>query len=133
MYTATTISKREVPEGIEYTIEFSDGIRTLTEPVIPQDEDGFRYFIEARLKSLNSSKTLPTKFVDGEVIIFDNATPVLTQAQINQNQYFNDLNRYNRIITYLVEPGFVAVDLPEVVALSAELKTNFKPEYLNFI
>ena len=133
MYTATTISKREVPEGIEYTIEFSDGIRTLTEPVIPQDEDGFRYFIEARLKSLNSSKTLPTKFVDGEVIIFDNATPVLTQAQINQNQYFNDLNRYNRIITYLVEPSFVAVDLPEVVALSAELKTNFKPEYLNFI
>ena len=133
MFTATTISKREVPQGIEYTIEFSDGTRTVIEPVIPQDEDGFRYFIEARLKSLNSSKTLPDKFVDGEVISFDDTTPVLTQAQIDQNQYFNDLNRYNRITTYLVEPGFVAGDFPEVVALSAKLKTNFKPEYLDVI
>jgi len=133
MFTATTISKREVPQGIEYTIEFSDGTRTVIEPVIPQDEDGFRYFVEARLKSLNSSKTLPTKFVDGEVIIFDKTTPVLTQAQIDQNQYFTDLNRYNRIITNLVEPGFVAVDFPEVVALAARLKTNFKPEYLDVI
>jgi len=133
MFTATPISKTEVPQGIEYLIEFTDGVRTVRETVIPQDEDGFRYFIEARLKSLDSSKILPIKFVDGEVISFEETAPVLTQAEIDRNEFFYDLNRYNRIKTYLIEPGFVLVNDAGIVALTAKIKTNFKPEYLNFI
>jgi len=132
-FTAKTISKEEVPQGLRFTVEFTNGTKSFVETIIPQDEVGLLLWVKSRLTSLNSTLTLPTQYPDGGVIVTALTPIVLTQAQIDQNQFFDDLNRYNRIKTYLIEPGFVSVDDTDVAALSAKIKTNFKPEYLNFI
>ena len=68
MYIATVNRKEQTERGIQFFVDFTDGETVVTESVIPQDEDGLIYYVKARLDSLNSSKTLPTKFLDGAVI-----------------------------------------------------------------
>ena len=68
MYIATVNRKEQTERGIQFFVDFTDGATVVTESVIPQDEDGLIYYVKARLDSLNSSKTLPTKFLDGAVI-----------------------------------------------------------------
>ena len=134
MYTAKIVNKETVPQGLKITVDFSDGTNTITEWSIPQDEDGFKYWVKSRLESLNSIITLNTGYaVNSTVDVSDPVPPALTQAQIDEKTWFTDYARWIRIKTTLVDTGVVDINNAKVQALLSKVKTNLKPEYVDKI
>jgi len=82
MFTATIIDKQKVDGILALTVRFTDGVDTLDETVKPQDEDGLKYFVKARLDSLNTSKKLETEDNIGRPIEIDPVVPVETAEQV---------------------------------------------------
>lgn len=132
MYTATIKSKVELEQGLQITVDFTDGVKTITETVIPQDETGLRHWVKARLTSLNSIAELDTKYAVDAVI--DLVEPVVekTQAQIDQDAWLVNYSRLTEV-QKLIDLGIIPTDNLKVVALRNKLKTDFKPAYLGLI
>lgn len=54
MFTHKIISKEFENGVLVFGVEFTDGTKTITEAVKPQDAAGFKHWLDARLTSLNS-------------------------------------------------------------------------------
>lgn len=86
MFTATITSKAEVERGIEFTVQFTDGVKTIERTVIPQDENGLKYFVKGELDRLNAAPELNTKYEVGAEI--DVTVPVVVTEPTQGDLYY---------------------------------------------
>jgi hypothetical protein len=127
MWTAKIQNKALENEQMVLTVLFTDGEKTLTETCKPQDEVGFQYWIDARLKSLNGSEVFKTAYEIGETV--EVKTPQVPVATV-QDVWMSKFYRLQQV-QKLVDLGIVPNDNPKVVALRNDLRTTLKLEYID--
>lgn len=86
MFEATIKSKREVKAGIEFTVEFTDGVKVIEGTVIPSDEDGLTYYVKSELDRLNAAPALDAKYAVGTAI--NVVKPVIVTEPTPEQLYF---------------------------------------------
>ena len=133
MYTATVIGKSLDGAAMKFTVEFTNGVTTVSESVIPQDEAGFKYWVKARLATFNSGAVLATTYVEGTTVDVTDVIvtpPTPTQAEVDQLQWMADYGKWIKIKTTLIDTGILTGNEVQVLALKSKVQTNFKPAYL---
>lgn len=130
MFTAR-IQNKTIEQGVlTINIIFSDGNISRTESCVPQNEDGFIFWVKGRLDTLNASSTLAQKYADGSVVSF--STPVVeepTQEETDRSNWIALQKKLDYIKSQLTD----VVKESEILALEAQVKADFKTEYLDFI
>lgn len=136
MFTAKIKEKNTDQGVIKIYVDFTDGVKTITEWCIPQNEEGFKHWVKSRLEAFNSSINLEEKLVvDATVDVTEKEVvqPVLTQAEIDRNVWLDKYYRWVRIKQTIVDTGIVPVTQPKLAAMLQNLKDTLKPEYIDFI
>ncbi len=128
MYTAKLIT-RDIDQGrYKWTVEFTDGATTWTEFFFNDKYEQVQRVVAVRLSALNAVDT----FTDGQNIDPTVPVAVLTQAEINRNEWLNDWRRLETA-DRLISAGVIADTLPAYVTLKTKVTTNFLPAYINFM
>lgn len=123
MFTAKIISKTKEEGIIALTVEFTDGVSTYTEVVKPQDEDGLKYWLEARIKSLETSKQLETADNIGKPIVFiEKEVLPETPEQIYYNSRWKLLEHKQDLDLGLITQEEYDTELSKVLALKPKIK-----------
>lgn len=133
MFTAKVKTKEELQQGIQVTVEFSDGQKTFEETVIPQDKTGFEHWVRSRLSSLNTIETIKTDYPDDSEVGAEEVPPTKTQAQLDEEQWFEDYYRFVRVKATLVDTGIVDIDNAKVQALLSDVQSGLKASYVDKI
>ena len=132
MYTAKITNKKEVPQGIEVTVEFTNGTKTLTEAVVPQDKRGFDHWLESRLTSLNSIADIEAIPVNTEI---DGTQPepvdTRTQAEKDRDNWLRKYYKWVQIKNNLIDTGVLTGNEKPVTDYLADVRAGFKPAYIN--
>lgn len=133
MYTAKVIEKVLQGAAMRFIVEFSNGETSVQESVIPQDEEGFKFWVKSRLAVFNAGETLALTYTEGSVIdVTEPEKPekILTQAEIDHTQWLNDYNKWVKIKTTLIDTGILTGNETQVAALKTKVQNNFKPAYI---
>jgi hypothetical protein len=136
MFTAKINRKEPRGAAIEIFVDFTNGTDVYTESCIPQNADGFKYWVRSRLETFNSSEILDAELQpQADVDVSDTVVtpPVLTQAEIDRNTWLTKYAKWVRIKTTIVDTGIVPITNPQLVARVDDLKATLQPEYLDFI
>lgn len=131
MFTASIIGKEIQVDGrTKVEVSFTDGVKTFSKFVIPQDKDGLEGFILGELKQLNIADA------DIPIGVFTPPTPTPpvvdteTQARID---WFTKVGKLSRVRTLLLDTKVLLGDEAEITNLVNEVKQDYKKEYLDFI
>ena len=136
MYTATITNKEFINGGIKVTVDFSDGVTTVTESCIPQDKDGFKYWVKSRLATFNGGQEVDSLYSLNEIVDVSEPVveePVLTQAEIDRNEWILDYRKWVKVKSTLIDTGILTGDEPQVLALKSQVQASFRPAYLSYI
>lgn len=134
MFTHKIISKEFENGVLVLGVEFTDGTKTITESVKPQDEVGFKYWLRSRLASLNSLSQLETVNV-GDSVDPTESVPVdtRTQAEKDRDAWLEKYAKWVRIKTTLIDTGVLTGNETQVQTFLSDVKSGFKPAYINYI
>lgn len=94
MFTHKIISKEFENGVLVLGVEFTDGVTVLTEAVKPQDETGLKFWLKARLDSLNSLSGLKD-IVVGQTIDLSDEAEALTPEELKQREY--EVSKYELV------------------------------------
>jgi hypothetical protein len=130
MWTATLKTKEAVAEGIRVTVEFSNGTKTLTETVIPQDETGFRHWVKSRLTSLNSIEEIDTKYAVEQPVDVTETVVQPTAEELARIEWFGDYRKLEQV-QKLIDLAVLTGNETPVVNLRNKVKNNFLPAYID--
>lgn len=136
MFTAKINRKEPRGAAIEIFVDFTNGTDTYTESCIPQNADGFKYWVKSRLETFNSGLALDVELQpQAEVDVSDTVVtpPVLTQAEIDRNTWLAKYQKWVRIKQTLVDTGIITAANPKAAAMLNELKSTLQAEYLDYI
>lgn len=136
MFTAKINRKEDRGGIVEVFVDFTNGTDTYTESCVPQNREGFDYWLKSRLETYNSSIEIKNDLVDGQpVTVTDVVTPppVLTQEEIDRNTWLEKYFKWVRIKQTIVDTGIVPVTQPKLAAMLQNLKGTLKPEYIDYI
>jgi hypothetical protein len=136
MYTAKINRKEDRGGAVEIFVDFTDGVKTYTDSCIPQDAEGFKYWVKSRLSTYNTAPVLTAELIDGaDVDVSDPEVvpPVLTQAEIDRNTWLGKYFQWVRIKQTVVDTGIVPLSNTKIAALLQNLKDTLKPEYIDYI
>lgn len=136
MYTAKINRKDYVAGVLRVFVDFTDGVTTISENCIPQNEDGLRFWIKSRLETFNSAPTIESKYADGaDVDVSDPVVvpPTPTADEIARVEWIKRYFKYVKVKTTLVDTGVLPADNAQVTTLRTWLTSNIRPEYLDFI
>lgn len=136
MYTAKVLNKEFVNGALKVTVEFTDGTTTVTESCIPQDFNGFKFWVKSRLATFNGGKEVDATFNIDDVV--DVTDPIITpepptQAELDQQEWLSDYDKWVKVKTTLIDTNVLTGNEPQVQTLLNKVKTNLKPEYLNLL
>ena len=118
------------------TVDFTNGTDTFTETCVPQNKEGFTFWVKSRLEAFNSSETLQTEYkVDDVVDVSDTVVtpPVLTQEEIDRNTWLEKYAKWVRIKTTVVDTGIVPISNTKIASMLQNLKDTLKAEYIDYI
>ena len=134
MYTAIIVDKTFSDNGYNITVDFSNGTKTFREKVIPQDRNGFDFWLKSRLEHYNSAELLESTLVEGEPIVPPEpevpSTP--TAAELARADWFARLGQLERV-SKLVDLGVIESSNVKLVSLQKSIKNDIKPEYIDSI
>jgi hypothetical protein len=130
MYTHKIISKEFENGVLVLGVEFTDGTKTITEAVKPQDEAGFKYWLQQRLTSLNSLSNLEKVAVNTSVDVTDPVV-VKTPEEIAEEEWFRLYNRWVNVKNNLIDTGVVPANNAKAVALLQSVKDGLLPAYID--
>ena len=132
MYTAQLTEKKLVDGKIVATVSYSDGADTLVETISFVDVETFKRAVKAKVDTLNATSstisTLPIGSIDTTP-----ATPVLTQAEIDEKTWMSQYSKWVRIKTTLIDTGILTGNEAPLVSLLNQVKSGFKASYVNDI
>jgi hypothetical protein len=133
MFTATIKNKEDDGGAVKFFVEFTDGEKTVTEWCIPQNEEGFNYWVQSRLEVFNSCKDLSSKLEKGTEITIvnqiENTPTVFSKEEQEKNDWFVDYAKFTRIKTNLVDNGILSESDESFLELSERVKKGYKQEY----
>jgi hypothetical protein len=133
MWTATIKEKGTSPQGTYVDVNFSDGTTTVTERCIPQDLNGFKYWVKGRLATFNCKDDINATYnIDDKVDVTDTEKQGLSQDEIELGLWRAKFVRLQSV-QKLIDLGIVANDNPKVVALRNDLKDTIKADYIDRI
>lgn len=134
MFTHKIISKEFENGVLVLGVEFTDGVKVITEGVRPQDEVGFKHWLKSRLASLNSLTDLEQVTVNSSVDLVD---PQPTQAELDKQAWFAkyfELEQLEKLAAKNFLTGARLTILNTRLASARSfLDVNIKAEYLDFI
>lgn len=136
MYTAKIVNKEYSGAALKISVEFSDGVTTLTESCIPQDEAGFKYWVKSRLATFNNGKTIDSTVAINDVV--DVSEPVVTPPtptaeEIARDEWFKNYIKWVKIKSTLIDTGVLTGNETKLVQLKAKVTSDFLPAYLDII
>lgn len=142
MYIAKFNTTEETAQGTRFYVDFTNGENTITEWCIPQDKDGFDYWVKGRLQAINSAELLKQQVVAGEEIVIaqPEPTPELTEEQIaflNRKQAWFEAKEKLRLFLELkdmAEKTGKTVDLErlaQIDALATFVDENIEADFFN--
>jgi len=132
MFTHKIISKEFENGVLVLGVEFTDGVKVITEAVKPQDEDGFKYWLTQRLNSLNSLSELETVTLNTTIDLSPSVV-VKTAEEIAKDEWFKKYNRWINVKTNLIDTGVVLISNPKAQALLQSVKDGLLPEYIDLL
>lgn len=136
MYTAKIINKEYVGAALRVSVEFSDGVTTVVETCIPQDEAGFKFWVKSRLTTFNSGKTIDsTTAIDDVVDVADPVVvpPTPTAEEIARDAWLTNYRKWIKIKSTLIDTGVLTGSETKLVQLKAKVTSDFLPAYLDII
>ena len=136
MYTAKITNKKIVNGVLNVMVEFTDGVDTVNETCVPQNEDGLLFWVKSRLETFNSAKEIDATYAKDEVLDVSESVvtpPAPTADQIARDKWLNDYRQWVRVKSTLIDTGVILNTNPKAVALLQKVKDNLKAEYLDFI
>jgi hypothetical protein len=130
MFTHKIISKEFENGVLVLGVEFTDGVKVITEAVKPQDENGFKYWLNARLESLNSLTELEKLNIND----VPDTTPVPPvdkrtaeeKAQETWERQYARLEQAQKLVDLGVTEAVAKRD-----NMLGKVRTGYLPEYLN--
>jgi hypothetical protein len=135
MFTQKIISKEFENGVLVLGVEFTDGVKVITEAVKPQDEVGFKYWLRSRLASLNSLTDLEQVSINDSIDLSEPDTR--TQAEIDKALWFAKYGELERLEEIALKGFLTGVKLTalnnKISTVKSYLDTNAKVEYLDFI
>lgn len=135
MYTAKIKSKEFINGALKVTVDYSDGVTTVTESCIPQDFDGLKFWVKSRLATFNGGKEIDTVYATDDVIdptpVVE--TPTLTAEERARNAWLQKYAKWLKVKTTLIDTGVLTGNETKAVALLNKVKTDFLPEYIDSI
>lgn len=136
MYTAKIKSKEFVNGALKVTVDYSDGVKTVQETCIPQDEDGFKFWVKSRLATFNSAETINATYAEDSVVdVSDKEVEVIapTAEVVARNTWLKLYYKWLKVKTTLIDTGILVGDETKVVQLKNKVKEDLLPEYLDYI
>lgn len=136
MYTAKIHDKSFDAGVLRVQVEFTDGVTSLFESCVPQDEGGLKYWVKGRLAQLNFAGEVDNKFPVGSTVDVSEpvTTPIVkTQAEIDRDKWLNKYNKWVKIKTTLIDTGILTGDEANLVTLKGKVQSGYLPEYLDLI
>ena len=142
MYIAKFKTTEETAQGTRFYVDFTNGTNTITEWCIPQDKDGFDYWVKGRLQAINSAELLKQQVVAGEEIVIAQTEPIpeLTEEQIaflSRKQAWFEAKEKLRLFLELkdmAEKTGKTVDLErlaQIDALATFVDENIEADFFN--
>lgn len=136
MFTATIKNKEFVNGVLKVTVDYSDGVTTVTESCIPQDFDGLKFWVKSRLATFNGGQEIDsTLSINDPIDPADSVVtpPVPTQAEIDRDTWISDYRKWVKVKTTLIDTGIFTGNEAPAVALKNKVTTNFLADYLNYL
>lgn len=136
MFTAKVKSKSLEFGVLTVYVEFTDGKDTVVEWCKPQDEDGLKYWVKSRLEQMNASVRINDALQPNDVIeVVEEKAPVVVEdpAVTARNEWLSHYRLWTRVKATLIDTGVITASNPKAAALLAKVKTDLKPEYIDFI
>lgn len=136
MYTAK-IHDKSLNEGrLWINIEFTDGVTSIVEGLSPQDENALKAWVKEKLNFYNNVKPVVDLLNSGDTI--DVSEPVVQPEVIPndvklRNEWMQRYNRWVKIKTTLIDTGILTGSETPLVNLKNKVKTDFLPDYINYI
>lgn len=136
MYTAKIKSKEFINGALKVTVDYSNGVTTVTESCIPQDFDGLKFWVKSRLDTFNGGQEIDSTFnVDDPIDPTDPVVkpPAPTAGEIARNTWLADYRKWIKVKTTLIDTGIFTGNEAPAVALKNKVTNNFLADYLNYI
>ena len=136
MYTAKIFDKSFNAGVLRVQVEFTNGVDSIFESCLPQDEVGLKYWVKSRLTQLNFSGEVDSKFPVGSTVDVSTPvveSPILTQEQIAEKEWVKNYYKWLKIKTTLIDTGILTGNETKLVQLKAKVTSDFLPAYLDII
>jgi hypothetical protein len=136
MYTAKIFDKSFDAGVLRVQVEFTNGVESIMESCVPQDEGGLKYWIKGRLAQLNFASEIDTKYAVGSTVdVAEPAAevPVQTAEEIAQEKWLKKYNKWVKIKTTLIDTGILSGNEANLVTLKGKVQSDYLPEYLDLI
>lgn len=136
MYIAK-IQGKSLNEGrLWVNVEFTDGVDSIVEGISPQDENALKGWVKQKLNFLNYTKDTITSMADGATIDVTDPvikTSVIPADVVARNEWIANYNKWVKVKTTLIDTGILTGNETPLVNLKNKVKTNFLPDYINYI
>lgn len=138
MWKATINRKEEVSGQQRVYVDFSNGTKTTTEWCIPQDTNGFKSWVKARITAFETAEEMASMADGQEIDISNEAMPTPTPEEQAATAWLGawkklesgqKLKQMNESLGMAMNPE----DVTALEELAAFVKTNFKQEYIDLI
>lgn len=131
MWTAKVIEKDLVNGVIKVTVLFTNGNDQVTETCIPQDKNGFLFWVKSRLATFNSSESINTEYSVNSIIdVTEPAPEAPTATELKQQAWFSDYMKLQGV-QKLIDLGVLTGNETPVINLRNKVKTGFLPAYID--
>jgi hypothetical protein len=134
MWTAKIQGKNYVNGAIEVHVDFTDGVKVVTESCIPQDKAGFEFWVKSRLDTFNGGEVIDTEYaVDEPVVIPTPPTPPEPTAEELASREWHKNFLILQDLKKLVDVGVFTGNETQIVNLRNKVRNDFLPVYLGLI
>lgn len=132
MWTAQIESKKIEKGVLQIGVIYSNGTDSFTVvyPLETPNFEGLKTQVKNRLANLNGLETLATSINVG--VMPDPVVVTPTQAELDQAEFLKDYTKWQKV-KKAIDVGILTGNEAPVVALLAEVKSEFKPAYLDII
>lgn len=132
MWTAKLFDKSEYNGIFTFQVQFSNGSKSVVESISVADASAFDGWVEERLKAFTDNQSLDAKFSKGGAIVKPVvAVPVDSPEEAARKDWLVKAARLQQAKAMFIDTGIIDWSDSGIVALVAELKKGYKPEYLS--
>lgn len=135
MYTAKIFDKSFNAGVLRVQVEFTNGVDSVFESCVPQDETGLKFFVKSRLAQLNFAGEVDAKFPVGSIVDVSDQVIVDTRTteEKARDAWLKRYFKWTKIKTTLIDTGILTGNEANLVNLKGRVQSDYLPEYIDFI